>query len=209
MKMARKQENFFYKNFKESIAISHEASEFLKSVLLDFNSEELDLQKRKLHEIEHRGDAKKHEMTSELVRAFITPIERDDIFRLSQNIDEVTDAIEDILMQMYINNITVLRDDVVEFANILIQCTHALQTMLAELENFKKSKNLRDLIIEINHLEEVGDEMYSRNMRRLMTEEKDPVTIIAWREIYEDFEKACDACEDVASVVESIIVENT
>ena len=66
--MARKQENFFYKNFKESIAISHEAAEFLKSVLLDFNPSELDLQQLQLHEIQHPGDANNKDTPHEIVR---------------------------------------------------------------------------------------------------------------------------------------------
>lgn len=207
--MAKKKDNFFYQNFKESIAISLEAAEYLKTVLASFDAGQLETHLEKMHEIEHKGDAKKHEMTEELVRAFITPIERDDLYDLSMDIDDVTDSIEDILIHMYINNITSLRPKVIEYADLLIQSCTKLQMILEELENFKKSKTLKDLLIEVNHLEEIGDSMYCENMHNIMATEKDPIQLLAWREVYECFELAYDACEDVADVVESIIIENT
>lgn len=204
-----KKDNFYYNNFVESAAVSCEAAVMLKDILCTFSVDTLPENKVKLHDIEHKGDDKRHEMTNVLVRAFITPLEREDILKLSQLIDDVTDCIEDILIRIYINNVTSIRPDSIEFVNIVIRCCEAMKEMLEEFPNFKKSKKLNELIIEINNLEELGDDMYVECMRKLHTTSTDPFETIAWREIYEFFEKCCDTCENVADIIESIAIGNT
>ena len=206
--MAKKTDRFYYDNFIESAAISCEAAKLLREVLADFSVETLPERREQLHEIEHCGDDKRHELTSALVTAFITPLERSDIIDLSQTIDDVTDAVEDILIRIYMSNVTAVRPDAIEFAALVIECCEAMQKLLEELPNFKKSKTLEDLIVEINRLEELGDDLYVRCMRELHTTDTDPIDIIAWREIYDFFEKCCDACEHVADIVEGIAIGN-
>ena len=155
-----------------------------------------------LHRIEHDADKKKHEMMAVLVKAFITPIEREDIILLSQSIDEVTDKIEDVLIRIYINNVQQIRPEALAFIKVIIRCCEALKEV-------RKSKTLHGLIIEINALEEEGDSLFIDSMRSLHAEVTDPIKIIAWREIYVYLEKCCDACEHVADVVESVIMKNT
>lgn len=204
-----KKDSFYYQNFVDSAEVSCEAARALKDILRNFRVDTLQQKRAELHEIEHKGDSKRHEMTGVLVRAFITPIEREDILRLSQYIDDVTDCIEDILIHIYINNVQSIRPDSLDFADLLIQITEATKKMLQEFPNFKKPKKLTELIIEINRLEELGDDLYVDCMRRLHTTSYDPLEIIAWREIYEFFEKCCDTCENVADIIESIAIGNT
>lgn len=207
--MSKKTDRFYFNNFVESAVISCEAAEMLKSVLSNFSVATLPENKVKIHEIEHKGDDKRHEMTQELVRAFITPIERDDLLKLSQYIDDVTDSIEDIIIRIYISNVTSIRPDSIAFADLVIRCCVAMKEMLEEFPKFKKSKKLAELIIEINRLEELGDDMYVECMRKLHTTSTDPLEIIAWREIYDFFEKCCDTCENVADIVEGITIGNS
>ena len=206
--MARK-DSFYFNNFVDSAEVSCEAAQVLKDILCNFSVDTLPENKVKLHEIEHKGDDKRHEMTNAIASAFITPLEREDILKLSQYIDDVTDCIEDILIRIYINNVTSIRPDSLEFMDILISCCAAMKDMLEEFPNFKKSKKLNELIIEINRLEELGDDMYVSCMRNLHTTSTDPLEIIAWREIYEFFERTCDTCENVADIIESISIGNT
>jgi len=204
-----KKDDFFYQNFVESAEISCEAARALKKILLNFDADKLEENMAMLHEIEHKGDSKRHDVTKAVVRAFITPIEREDILKLSQNIDDVTDVIEEILIRIYINNVTAIRTDALAFMDIIIACCNSMKEMLQEFPNFKKSKKLSEHIIDINRMEEDGDALYVRCMRELHTTETDPLVIIAWREIYEFFEKCCDTCENVADIIESIAIGNT
>ncbi|MEG2923925.1 MAG: DUF47 family protein [Oscillospiraceae bacterium] len=207
--MSKKSESFYFDNFVQSASIACDAAQMLKSILTNFSVDTLHKSMEDMHTIEHSGDIKKHEMTSQLVRAFITPIERDDIIKLSQNLDDVTDAIEDIIIHIYMCNITSIRKDSIEFADIIIKCCNTMKEMLVEFPNFKKPKRLEELIIEINRLEEVGDAMYIGSMRTLHSGTEGALDIIAWREIYTNFEMCCDACEDVADIVENIAIVNT
>jgi uncharacterized protein len=207
--MAKKTDLFYFDNLIESASLSCEAAEMLKEALLHFDVKKLDEQRTLLHDIEHKGDDNRHAIMRKLVGAFITPIERDDLTKLSQNIDDVTDAIEDILIRIDITNTALIRPDSVEFADLVIHCCAVMKQMMQEFTNFKKSKKLKELIIEINRLEEVGDEKYVRCMKNLHTESTNPIEIIAWREIYDLFEKCCDSCESVADIVEGIAIGNS
>ncbi|MEG1686260.1 MAG: DUF47 family protein [Angelakisella sp.] len=207
--MSKKSELFYFNKFIESAEVSCEAARMLQEVLEHFDATALPDTMKKMHEIEHKGDDQKHEMMSELVRAFITPLERGDIISLSQNIDDVTDSIEDILIHIYITNVTVIHPECIAFAALLIRCCAAMKNLLNDFSNFRKSKQLSTLIIEINRIEEEGDKLYFDAMRKLHTTETNPLMVIAWREIYGFFEKCCDACEDVADIVEGIVIGNT
>ena len=148
-------------------------------------------------------------MTREIVKAFITPIDSNDIIRISHCIDNVTDSIEDIIIGLYTWNITELRGDVMEFAELIVSSCQAAERLLLELPDYKKSKTIMEHIVELNQLEEKGDTLYIEDIRRLSIEKAEPCTMMAWREIYRSFETVCDCCEDLADAVESIIIANT
>ena len=168
--------------------------------------------------MEHAADEKKHEVLDALVKAFITPIEREDIILLSQNIDEVTDKIEGVmlhlfhlqtLIRLYYNNIQSIRPDSLELVSIVVKSCDMVKLMLKEVASFRHSKSLRDHIIAINTLEEQADQVFVTSMRELHTTCTDPVEIICWREVYFYLEKCTDACEHVADVVEQIVMKNS
>ena len=207
--MAKKSDNYYFENFIQCVECGCQAAMMLEENLANFDVNRLSEHLDELHKIEHDADKKKHEMMGVLVKAFITPIEREDIILLSQSIDEVTDQIEDVLIRIYINNVHTIRPEALQFTKVIIRCCKVLKEIMEEFANFKKSKTLHGLIIEINALEEEGDRLFIDSMRRLHTEVADPLEIIAWREIYNFLEKCCDACEHVADAVESVIMKNT
>src|SRR5699024_9774859 len=159
--------------------------------------------------IEHAADDKKHELLNVLAKAFITPIEREDIILLSQNIDEVTDKIEDVLLRIYCNNVQKIRPEALELSRLVIRCCEEAKLMAEEFADFKRSKSLRDHIIRINTLEEEADQQFINSMRTLHTTCMDPIEIIVWREIFLYLEKCVDACEHVADTVESVVMKNS
>ena len=207
--MAKKSDNYYFENFIQCVECGCQAAMMLEENLANFEVSRLSENLDELHKIEHDADKRKHEMMGVLVKAFITPIEREDIILLSQSIDEVTDQIEDVLIRIYINNVHTIRPEALQFTKVIIRCCKVLKEIMEEFANFKKSKTLHGLIIEINALEEEGDRLFIDSMRRLHTEVTDPLEIIAWREIYNFLEKCCDACEHVADAVESVIMKNT
>ena len=207
--MSKKSDSYYFQNFIECVECGCQAAKMLEDNLNHFDTGLLQDKLDELHRIEHDADKKKHEMMAVLVKAFITPIEREDIILLSQSIDEVTDKIEDVLIRIYINNVQQIRPEALAFIKVIIRCCEALKEVMEEFADFRKSKTLHGLIIEINAREEEGDRLFIESMRRLHAEVTDPIEIIAWREIYVYLEKCCDACEHVADVVESVIMKNT
>ena len=207
--MSKKQDDFYFQNFIECAGYSCQAAHLLKEILSDFRPEDTRLRLDELHKIEHEADMKKHELSDRLTKAFITPIEREDIILLSQNIDEVTDKIEDVMLRLYYNNIQSIRPDSLELVSIVVKSCDMVKLMLKEFASFRHSKSLRDHIIAINTLEEQADQVFVTSMRELHTTCTDPVEIICWREVYFYLEKCTDACEHVADVVEQIVMKNS
>ena len=207
--MAKKQDDFYFQNFITGAEFSSQAAHLLKDILSDFRPEETKKRLDELHAIEHAADEKKHELNDKLVKAFITPIEREDIASLSQQIDNLTDKIEEVFIRIYINNVSKIRPEALEMLDIVIRCCEEICGLMREFANFRRSKELKDRIIRINSLEEEADRLYIANMRALHSEEKDVLEIIAWREIYSYLEKCADACEHAADVVEGVVMKNS
>lgn len=207
--MAKKNDNFFFENFVACGEHALQAAKLLKSSLEGFSPAALPRLLDQMHEVEHAADQKKHEMKEVLVKAFITPIEREDIMLLSQNIDDVTDCIEDVLLRVYINNVTHIRKDALPFADLLIRCCETLSDTLQDFADFRKSKTLNEKLIAINTLEEEADKLFLHSMHTLHAESDSALEIIAWREIYTFMEKCADACEHVADVIEEIVMKNS
>ncbi|MEG1528333.1 MAG: DUF47 family protein [Clostridia bacterium] len=206
--MSKSRDSFYFNNFVECCDIALEASSKLKEVLLACGLDILPEQLEQIHAIEHRGDIKHHELIAQIAKDFITPLEREDIIDLSNHIDDVTDSIEDIIINIYLNNETKVREDSHAFADIVIRCCTAVKELLIEFPNYRKSKILNGMIANIHHIEEEGDAMFLKSMKELHTTITRPLTVIAWREIYGYFEKCCDTCADVADIVERIAIGN-
>ena len=207
--MGSKQNSFYFDNFIACADYSRKAAQLLDKGMRQFDPAQIGDMIEEMHEVEHAGDEKKHELLNVLAKAFITPIEREDIILLGQNIDEVTDKIEDVLLRMYCNNIKSVRPDALELVAVVIECCDELKEMLEEFPRFKNSKKLHEKIVNINTLEEKADQLFISSMRNLHTTCDDPVMIIVWREIYIYLEKCVDACEHVADTVESVRMKNS
>ena len=204
-----KKKSYFFDNFIASADCSCTMANALNLLFDKFNSALMPAKLKKLHSIEHEGDALRCKIIEALNKAFITPIEREDILNLSRNIDNVTDNIEDVAINIYTNNITRLRKDVAPFTELLIECCVTMKRMLEELPNFRKSRSLLNYIAKMNELEEKGDALFIDAIRSLHTSSTHPIEIIQWREIYKCFEKCLDSCETVANTVQWVMIRNT
>ena len=207
--MAKKNDDFTFDAFVRGTEAACDAANMVCDAIANYDPETLQTQLDALHQVEHRGDEIKHDLVAQVARAFITPLERDDILTLIQAIDNVTDAVEDILIRMRITGVRRMRSDAIDFAKLLVRCTDATRQLMQEFRHFKKSKKLNEYIILVNHIEEEGDAMYMEAMRRLHTGVEDLLQLVIWREIYDFFERCFDACEDVADILENMAIGNT
>jgi uncharacterized protein Yka (UPF0111/DUF47 family) len=191
------------------VGYSLEAARALYNTLSEFDALKLDQTTKYLHNIEHTADLKKHDLMEKLLREFITPIDSGDLFQLAQEVDDVTDALEEVLNSIHMYNVTRLRAETVPFAETVVKCVETLKLVTGEFYNFRKSTTLRGYIIEVNRLEEVGDQQYTDAMHRLFRDTSNGAELLIWKDIFGMLEGCCDECEHVADVVESVIMKNT
>ena len=207
--MAKKQDSFYFNNFIDCATHACSASKLLCEIMTGFDKNKLEEYLNAMHMEEHSADIKKHELLDVLVKAFITPIDREDIISVSQNLDEMTDKIEDVLIRIYCNNITSIRPDALELAQVVAKCCDEVLALLGDFENFRRSKSLREHIIKLNSLEEEADKLYIACMRNLHVTSTDVMEVIAWRDVYTYLEKCADTAEHIGDIVESVIMKNS
>lgn len=207
--MAKKGDRYYFDNFIECVECSCRASALLLETLKNYAKDEMGKRREQIHEIEHEADKKKHELMYMLNKAFITPIEREDIISLAQNLDDITDTIEDVFLRIYICNVDSIKENALAMTDLVVSACEALKTAMEEFPEFRKSTKLKEYLIKINDLEEEGDHLYIEGMRALHTEGCSPLEVIAWRDIYSYLERCMDACEHAADVVETVIMKNS
>ncbi len=207
--MAKKGDRYYFDNFVACVECSHRAAVLLGDTLKHYSKTDMTKKREQIHEIEHEADRKKHELMNMLNKAFITPIEREDIVSLAQNLDDITDTIEDVFLRIYICNIDAVKQNAIEMTDLVIAACEALKTAMEEFPEFRKSTKLKEYLIRINDLEETGDQLYIESMRALHTGGEDALTVIAWRDIYSYLERCMDACEHAADIVEAVIMKNS
>lgn len=204
-----KGDKFYFDNFLQCTRLSKKAADYLVECLENYDPNEIEKMLLEIHEIENSADKKRHEMGDALARAFVTPVDREDLDLLSHALDNVTDKIEDVVQKLYINNIREIKPEAVLFAKKLVKACDLLCTLMGEFDNFKKSKKIQELIIRLNDIEEECDKIYLHSMRDLIKESKDVLITISWREIFDCFEACIDSCEHVSECLGSVIMKNT
>lgn len=162
-------------------------------------------QVQKIKAIEHNGDEITHQIFRKLNQTFVTPFDREDIHELCGTTDDIIDLIDAAASRFSLYQITEIRSGTAELCNVL---TVATMELSAAIHTLPKPHLAIPRVIEINRLENESDRICRGLIARLFSEEKDPVQIIKWKEIYEVLEAAVDKCEDVSNVIESVILKN-
>lgn len=204
-----KSDKLYFENFAECAAISKKAAIYLVECLENYNPDKIEEMLVEMHKFEHSADIKKHEMNEMLAKAFVTPVDREDLDMLSGQIDNVADTVEEILQKFYIYNIKEIQPEAIDFAKNLVKICEMLEQIMGEFENFKRSKTMRSYIIACNDVEEECDKLYLDVMHKLTRASNDVLTTISWYNIYDCFEACADAGEHVSECVGSIIMKNT
>lgn len=204
-----KGDKFYFENFSACATLAKDAANYLVECLDNYDADKIEEMLEKMHMFEHNADIKKHEMNETLAKAFVTPVDREDLDMLSQQLDNVSDTIEEILQKFYIYNIKTMEPAAIEFAKNLVKSCEMLVQIMNEFENFKKSKTMRGLIIACNDVEEECDKLYLATMHNLTRSSTDVLTTMSWYKVFDCFEACADACEHVSECVGSIIMKNT
>lgn len=161
----------------------------------------------KLKNYEREGDDLIYELTTKLNTSFMTPIERDDILRLSIKMDDILDGIEHFAAHLEMFSLTDIDEYVQSFMGNIVQSTDEIVKALKLLSR-KKLVEMREHAVTIKKLESVCDEIYRTSIKQLFINEPDPIRIIQFKDIYEQLEDVADYCEDVANTIEAIIMRN-
>ena len=158
-----------------------------------------------IKEVEHKCDFLTHEIIQRLHRTFVTPLDREDIHTMARSLDDVMDAIDASAAIIRLYRIEQVRPDARELSRIISQS--AAQIVLA-MKALGGRGGVTESAVEINRLENEADRAHQNAVRRLFEEEKDPVAIMKWKEILDFLEDATDRCEDVANVLEGVVVKH-
>ena len=158
-----------------------------------------------IKQIEHECDALTHEVIQRLNRTFVTPIDREDIHALAKSLDDVMDAIDAAANVMHRFKMASLRYGARELASLTWQS--AMQMKVA-VEALERKQGVHDRAVEVNRLENAADDVHNEALRRLFEEEKNALTVIKWKEVFDLLEEATDRCEDVANVLEGVVVKH-
>lgn len=207
--MKKKEEYSYFDEFVNNSKYIVESAEILKRTLKNYDQEKLEQSIKKVHGLENEADRALHKMRNYLIKDFLPPIDREDIVLIGHRLDDLEDGIDEILINFNILNITSVREDAIEFAELLIECVMSVKDALENFKNFKKADIVKEKSIAINVLEEKADRLYERAMKTLYKEEKDPIEIIKWTTIYNCLENSTDACEKLGDSLEDVVMKNS
>ena len=173
--------------------------------LLDRYPDEADDLVREVKELEHEGDRLTHELVDLLNRTFVTPFDRDDMYRLAGALDDICDYVDEAAGRVVSYGVAQIREQARGQAQVIRRAAGKLSEAVGGLEGFKESR--RELI-ELRELEDEGDRLVHDAVSSLFKGDADPLTVIRWKDIHEALEEAVDACEKAADVLEAILVKN-
>jgi uncharacterized protein len=197
-------EEAFFDLFKQAAHNMIEGSRLLKQMMEDFRHPEQ--QAKRIKEVEHVGDGITHDIVRRLNQTFITPIDREDIHDLASALDDILDVVEDIADRFVLYKVSHPNQQAVLLADILYQSAVEVGATVELLG--KPHSAVNECSVRVNSLENEADRISRDAISQLFEKETDPMVVIKWKEIYENFEAGTDRCEDVANILERIALKH-
>ncbi|QWU16923.1 hypothetical protein SAMN04487895_110165 [Paenibacillus sophorae] len=204
--MRLRKKDIFFETLENMADTIVQAADYFAQHLSDLS--DLELFAGEMKKYESQCDTYTHTVIKELNKTFITPLERDDIMALITRMDDVIDGLEASATRFYMYNMTQTDEYIGQFAEILRQSSYEIQKAVHLLSQ-KKLLAIREYTIRLNDLENQGDEVLRNCTKALFAQVKDPIELIKRKELYERLETTTDKCEDVANILESIIMRNS
>src|SRR5512137_2015053 len=197
-------EEKFFQMFQEMGGIIVEGAKELKSMLDNYTDPAAS--QKAIKDIEHRGDHQTHEIIRKLNTSFITPFDREDIYALAGALDDILDLIDGSAQRFVMYNVDATTSEARELAFLILQGAETINRALHVIGG--KLEPIAEYCVQINAMENEADRVCREAISRLFDEEKDPIQLIKWKEIYETLERACDKCEDAVNILESVVLKN-
>jgi len=198
----------FFEQFDRALENLSRAANLLVDIFNNFSSfENFEKKAKSIYEFEQEGDMLTHDIMKDLNKTFLTPIDREDIHALASRIDDVIDFIWAAVDRMVVYKIDKPTPEVISIAEDLQMTADVLKKALRELRA-KQYSHVQEHCIEVNRLENRIDRKYRDALGKLLNDDNDPVYIIKWKDIYQLFEDASDRGEDIANILESIVLKN-
>jgi len=197
-------EEAFFELFKKAAHNMIEGSRLLKNMMEQFHDPAV--MARKIKDVEHVGDGITHDIATRLNQTFITPIDREDIHDLASALDDILDAVEAVADRFVIYKITKPTESAIRLADILYHASVAVGEAVDRVG--MSHAQIKDCSVRVNSLENEADRVSRDAISGLFEKETDPIAVIKWKEIYETFEAGTDRCEDVANILERIVLKH-
>ena len=194
----------FFDLFEQAAAIGVTGAETLRRMLEDLNHAEQ--YRQDIADLEHSGDAVIHEVIDKLNRMFVTPLDPEDIRALASRLDDIIDFTQAAAERLVLYNVTTPHAASLTLTDELIATTREVQLVVGMLRDLSQRRRIIEHCIEINRLENAGDKIYREALGNLFRS-GDLIELIRWKEVYEEIEQAIDECEDLADVIESVVVK--
>lgn len=204
--MALTRDNFFWSAFERHAQYTVDATQVLVEMLQHLDRRES--LAAKIKELEHRGDEVTHETVQALHQTWITPLDREEIHGLITKLDDVLDYIEAASERIVLYDLHEVRPDAIELAKSLAASVAEIRKAVSMLTNIKDAKPLLDLCVAINKHEHDADQIFRRALAQLFNGKNDPLEVMKWRDILDALETATDRAEDVANIIEGIVLEH-
>ncbi len=184
------------------------SANILNNTIKNYDYQTIDENVTEIHKLETDCDRMVHEFSNQLVKDFITPIDREDLDAIIHMLDDVEDNIDELLINFKILDITKIRKEIEKFTELVVHSANAVKEMFISFKNFKKIDIIKEKIIEINNIEDKGDDTFEELMTNLY-KLNDPMEVIKWTKIYNGFENSIDSCERLGDRVSVTLLKNS
>ena len=201
----KKKEHEFYEllhEFSQKLVVAGEAFYDLVK-----NYDNVEEKVAHMKALETECDQQSHKILKALNESFITPLDREDIYDITREMDDIVDNMEEVANRFVVFGVDTLRSEAVTMGEYILRAIRELEVLFKYLSEVKKNPIVKEQIIQVNLIENEGDVFYRNALKDLFKNEKDPIELIKWKHLYEHLETSLDSCENVANMLEGVVMK--